>query len=130
MMKKELQALAARNRAAKTQKERDKVAMEMEKLKNKDPKAFTEALENLIKTTASRVEELTIADRMGEMTKMLSMAYIARNYFGKSRSWLAHKINGDVINGKQVAFTEEERQTFKHALADMSAQLGSLGVSL
>ena len=127
MMKKELQALAARNRAAKTQKERDEVALEMEKLKNKDPKAFTEALEGLIKTTASRVEELTIADRMGEMTKMLSMAYIARNYFGK---WLAHKINGDVINGKPVAFTEEERQTCKHALADMSAQLGSLGVSL
>ena len=58
------------------------------------------------------------------------MAYVARNYFGKSRSWLAHKINGDVINGKPVSFTEEEKQTFKHALADMSARLKSLGISL
>ena len=67
---------------------------------------------------------------MGEVTKMISMAYIAKTYFGKSRSWLAHKINGNVVNGKVATFTDEERGTFKHALADMSQKLGSLGVSL
>ena len=121
-MKKELQALAARNRAAKTQKERDKVAMEMEKLKNKDPKAFTEALENLIKTTASRVEELTIAERMGEMTKMLSMAYIARNYFGKSRSWLYHKFSG-TNNGVPDDFSDVDREQLKSSLQDIAERI-------
>ena len=121
-MKKELQALAARNRAAKTQKERDKVALEMEKLKNKDPKAFTEALENLIKTTASRVEELTIADRMGEMTKMLSMAYIARNYFGKSRSWLYHKFSG-TNNGAADDFSDVDRERLKSSLQDIAERI-------
>ena len=130
MIKDEILALAARNRIAKTQEEKAEISLKMEELKDKDPKAFTEALESLIRTTADKVEELTIAEKMGEMTKMLSMAYVARNYFGKSRSWLAHKINGDVINGKPVSFTEEEKQTFKHALADMSARLKSLGISL
>ena len=130
MIKDEILALAARNRIAKTQEGKAEISLKMEELKDKDPKAFTEALESLIRTTADKVEELTIAEKMGEMTKMLSMAYVARNYFGKSRSWLAHKINGDVINGKPVSFTEEEKQTFKYALADMSARLKSLGISL
>ena len=129
-MKEQIKLLAERNRMAKTKEEQEAVAKEMEALKNQDPQAFTEALESLIHTTAKEVEDLTIAEKMGEVTKMISMAYIAKNYFGKSRSWLAHKINGNVVNGKVATFTDEERGTFKRALADMSQKLGSLGVSL
>lgn len=43
---------------------------------------------------------------------------------------LAHKLNGNIVNGKPAEFTDSERMTFKHALADMSTKLGSLGVSL
>ena len=129
-MKEQIRLLAERNRMAKTQEEKEAVAKEMETLKNQDPKAFTEALESLIRSTAKDVNDLTIAEKMGEATKMISMAYIAKTYFGKSRSWLAHKINGNIVNGKASSFTEEERNTFKHALADMSQKLGSLGVSL
>jgi len=78
----------------------------------------------------AKQQKTTTRQVLADVYEEINWAYLAKNYFGKSRSWLAHKINGDVINGKPVAFTEEERQTFKHALADMSAQLGSLGVSL
>lgn len=115
---------------AKTTEEKENIAKEMEALKNQNPEAFTEALESLIHSTAKEVSDLTIAEKMGEATKMISMAYIAKTYFGKSRSWLAHKINGNKVNGKVVEFTDEERSTFKHALTDMSQKLGSLGVSL
>lgn len=129
-MKETIQALAKRNREATTRQEKDAVAKEMERLHEEDPKAFTEALESLIKTTSAKVDELTMADRMGEVTKMVSMAYVARTYFGKSRSWLAHKLHGDTVNGKPSQFTDGERLTLKHAFADMSTKLGSLGVSL
>lgn len=129
-MKEQIRQLAERNRMAKTADEKEAIAKEMEALKNQNPEAFTEALESLIHTTAKEVEDLTIAEKMGEVTKMISMAYIAKTYFGKSRSWLAHKINGNKVNGKVAAFTKEERSIFKHALADMSQKLGSLGVSL
>ena len=132
-MKEQIRLLAERNRMAKTKEEKEAVAKEMETLKNQDPKAFTEALESLIHSTAKEVNDLTIAEKMGEVTKMISMAYIAKTYFGKSRSWLAHKINGNngnVVNGKVATFTDEERGMFKHALVDMSQKLGSLGVSL
>lgn len=129
-MKEKIQKLAEQNRKAKTEEERAAIACEMEALKEQDPKAFTEALEGLIVTTARNVEELTMAEQMGEVTQMVSMAYIARTYFGKSRSWLAHKLNGNIVNGKAASFTDEERATLKHALADMAGKLGSLGVSL
>ena len=65
MIKDEILALAARNRIAKTQEEKAEISLKMEELKDKDPKAFTEALESLIRTTADKVEELTIAEKMG-----------------------------------------------------------------
>lgn len=129
-MREKIQALAKRNREAKNQAEKDEVRKEMENLKAADPKGFIEALESLIHSTAKDYRESTMADRMGEVTKMVSMAYIARTYFGKSRSWLAHKLHGDTVNGKPSAFTDGERLTLKHAFADMSTKLGSLGVSL
>ena len=129
-MKEKIQKLAEQNRKATTEKQRAAIACEMKALKEQDPKAFTEALEGLIVTTARNVEELTMAEQMGEVTQMVSMAYIARTYFGKSRSWLAHKLNGNIVNGKAASFTDEERATLKYALADMAGKLGSLGVSL
>lgn len=129
-MREKIQALAKRNREAKNQAEKDEVKKEMEELKATDPKAFIEALESLIRSTAKDYRESTMADRMGEVTKMVSMAYIARTYFGKSRSWLTHKLHGDMVNGKPSSFTDGERLTLKHAFADMSTKLGSLGVSL
>lgn len=129
-MKERIQALARRNRQAASQEEKDAISQEMARLHAEDPKAFTESLEGLIKATANKMDELTMAERMGEATKMVSMAYVARTYFGKSRSWLAHKLNGNIVNGRPAEFTDSERLTLKHALSDMSAKLGSLGVSL
>ena len=62
-MKERIQELAARNRMAKTQAEKKAIAEEMENLRKEDPKEFTECLESLIKSTAEKVEELTIAER-------------------------------------------------------------------
>lgn len=129
-MKEKIQQLAKMNRMAKTEDEKAAVAREMEALKEQDPKAFAEALEGLITSTAKKVDELTMAEKMGETAQMVSMAYIARTYFGKSRSWLAHKMNGNIVNGRVASFSDDERATFKRALADMSEKLGSLGVSL
>ena len=95
--KNKIKALAERNRLATTDEERVAVAAEMNALRSEDEQAFTEALEGLIKTTAEDVQEMRMAERLGEITDMVSMAYIAKTYFKKSRSWLAHKLNGNVV---------------------------------
>lgn len=128
--KNKIKVLAERNRLATTEEERAAVAAEMNALRSKDEKAFTEALENLITTTANEVQEQRMAERLGEITDMVSMAYIAKTYFKKSRSWLAHKLNGNMVNGKPSQFTEEELKTLRYALSDMASKLSVMSGSL
>lgn len=125
-----IKVLAERNRLATTEEERAAVAAEMNALRGKDEKAFTEALEELITTTANEVQEQRMAERLGEITDMVSMAYIAKTYFKKSRSWLAHKLNGNIVNGKPSQFTEEELKTLRYALSDMASKLSDMSGSL
>ena len=128
--KNKIKALAERNRLAKNEEERAAVAAEMNALRQENEQAFTEALEGLIKTTADEVQEQRMAERLGEITDMVSMAYIAKTYFKKSRSWLAHKLNGNIVNGKPSQFTDEELNTLRFALNDMSDKLNSMSVAL
>ena len=125
-----IKALAERNRLAKNDEERAAVAAEMNALRQENEQAFTEALEGLIKTTANEVQEQRMAERLGEITDMVSMAYIAKTYFKKSRSWLTHKLNGNIVNGKPSQFTDEELNTLRFALNDMSDKLNSMSVAL
>ena len=128
--KNKIKALAERNRLAKNEEERAAVAAEMNALRQENEQAFTEALEGLIKTTADEVQEQRMAERLGEITDMVSMAYIAKTYLKKSRSWLAHKLNGNIVNGKPSQFTDEELNTLRFALNDMSDKLNSMSVAL
>ena len=125
-----VKALAAQNRAAKTAEEKAEVRRQMDILKGMDPKAFAVAVGYMAKTTEQKVKELTMAEKFGEITDMVSMAYIAKAYFGKSRSWLAHKMNGDVVNGKTSKFTSDELETLRSALQDMSLKFGSLSLAI
>ena len=125
-----VKALAAQNRAAKTAEDKAEVRRQMDALKESDPKAFAVAVGYMAKKTEERVKELTMAEKFGEVTSMLSMAYIAKAYFGKSRSWLAPLVNGDTINGKTAAFTNEELVTLRNALQDMSQKFSSLSLTI
>ena len=50
----------------------------------------------------------------------VSWSNIARQYFGKSRSWLSQRVNGLKIHNKEVQFTASEKQTLMKALLDLS----------
>ena len=48
---------------------------------------------------------------------------IAHRYFGKSSSWLYHKMDGIDGNGRSGQFSPEESQQLKSALYDLSARI-------
>lgn len=129
-MYEKIKELAAQNRAATTQEQRKAIKAEMLKLQQQDPQAYGESLERLITETSDHLEVLTIKEKMGEAVKVLSMSYIAKKYFGKTRSWLSHKLNGDMVNGKNASFTDEEMDTLRFAFNDISRMIGSLGATL
>ncbi|MCD8093971.1 MAG: DUF5053 domain-containing protein [Bacteroides sp.] len=73
--------------------------------------------------------ELTVRQQLADISGFISLSYIAKNYFGKSKQWLNNKINGCIVNGKPSKFTEDEKERLNHALNDLSKKLGSIRIS-
>ncbi|QIU94827.1 DUF5053 domain-containing protein [Bacteroides faecium] len=67
--------------------------------------------------------DVNVRTDMGELCDVLSLSYIARHYFQKDRSWLAQRVNGNIVNGKPSAFTESELEILKFALNDIKNKL-------
>lgn len=58
-----------------------------------------------------------------ELGGLVNVSALAREYFGKSQSWLAQKINGYSVCGKERGFTEEEYAALTAALRDIARRL-------
>lgn len=65
-----------------------------------------------------------------DIMKVLKGSYIAKRFFGRSRSWLCHKLNHDIINGKPDDFTPEERAKLKDALDTIAYEIQILSDNL
>lgn len=61
--------------------------------------------------------------RLGDILMALSWREIAKNYFGKSSSWLYHKLDGIDGNGGVGGFTDSEAMELKDALLDLSDKI-------
>ena len=61
--------------------------------------------------------------------QLLPLAYIARNYFGKSASWLYQRINGYKVRGKVYTLNHEEIGIFNRALKEIGEKIGSLSIT-
>ena len=68
--------------------------------------------------------------KLGDLPDALSLNYIAKKYFGKSRGWLMQKVNGNKVNGKNAVFTDEERLMFRKALQDLSEKMSAVAMNL
>lgn len=65
-----------------------------------------------------------------DISKVLKVSYIAERFFGRSRSWLCHKLNNDIVNGKREGFTIEERNKLKEALDTIAYEIQILSDNL
>ena len=81
-------------------------------------------IENGDKMIAEEAEH--IRQQLGEVPEILSMSYIAKTYFGKSRTWLYQRINGNKVNGKPAYFTRSERKQLQDALQDIGRKLSAI----
>lgn len=82
--------------------------------------AETEAL--FAKGDRMMEEEINdIKAKLGELPEIINLSAVARHCFGKSRTWLYQRINGNKVNGKPVYFTRSERKQ----LLDFLHELGN-----
>ena len=66
---------------------------------------------------------LTPKQKLADILLDINVAKIAKRYFGKSSSWLYHKLDGIDGNGGKGDFTEEELQQLKSALLDLARRI-------
>ena len=127
--KEKFEDLKMRDINAKSDSERDKIQIEFEKLANEDPKGFQKAVMESAKKTLSDVKELKIKEQLAQISEMISMAYIAKTYFNKSKSWLSQRVNEFDVNGKPAKFLPEEVEILNFAIKDISTKLGTVRIS-
>lgn len=128
-MKAKLKELEDRFVNAKTNAERDAIREDMCKLCEDDaPGVVTAALENIREINAEAAE-IVLREQLKDILPAVSLAYIAKTYFSKTRQWLYQRINGASVNGKPARFTQEEIEILNCALKDIGNRLTSLRVS-
>uniref|UniRef100_UPI0026E53185 DUF5053 domain-containing protein n=1 Tax=Bacteroides caecimuris TaxID=1796613 RepID=UPI0026E53185 len=71
---------------------------------------------------------LSIKEQVKEISEIVSLKYIAKNYFGKSAAWLSQRINGSPVRGKIYYLKESELETLNFAIQDIGKKLGSLSI--
>ena len=64
----------------------------------------------------------TVKQKMSDILLDVSWAKISEKYFGKSRSWLYHKMDG-MNTGKPDDFDEAEKEILRNALLDLSQRI-------
>ena len=60
--------------------------------------------------------------------KLLPISYIAKNYFGKSSSWLYQRINGTNVRGRTYTLNGEQKKVFNSALKEIGEKIASLSI--
>lgn len=68
----------------------------------------------------------TEKERLKEVLPLISISYITKIYFNKSRHWFYQKLNGNIVNGKPARFTPEEIEALNFALKDVSRKLAAI----
>lgn len=120
-----LDQLKSRYVNASSEKEREEVRDAIRHACNENPIRVAEIAVEQIKETIERIDSVLIRQQMEEILPFVSLAYIAKTYFKKSRQWLYQRINGLSVNGKPAQFTHEELDILNFALKDMGQKLSA-----
>lgn len=89
---------------------------------------YREFKESLGKT-GETIMQLSIRKQMESVLEIVSISYIAKTYFSKSRQWLHHRINGNIVNGKPATFTPGQLKTLQSALKDISKKIDAVRIA-
>ena len=96
-----------------------------------EEKQIEDYIEKRVYAVAASADEaiaMVVRHQLGEVKEVLSLSYIAKNYFNKSRQWLNQRINGSIVNGKPAKFTSEQLRVFNNVLHDISKKIGSVNI--
>ena len=81
---------------------------------------------NIMEIVANRKDKVLVSDvksRLSDIIMKITWREIANDHFGKSSSWLYHKLDGINGAGEKGGFSEDEIIMLKGALVDLSNKI-------
>lgn len=98
-------------------------SQQVEAMSGNDRAAFIENTHKGLRAIKDELQDVKLSLELGDVANAISLSYIAKAYFGRSKNWLYQRLNGNKVNGKPAQFTEEERKRFAEALLDLSRRI-------
>lgn len=98
-------------------------ARKVEAMSEDEKVAFIKNTHKGLDAIKGELQDVKLSLELGDVANAISLSYIAKAYFGKSKNWLYQRLNGNIVNGKPARFTEEERKRFAEALLDLSRRI-------
>ena len=126
--KEKMDLLKSRYMNAKNEQERDAVRKEIAELCDEDTMKVASIATEQIQESIDEINGIIIRRQLEDILPFMSLAYIAKRYFGKSRQWLYQRVNGTIVNGKPARFTNQEIDILNAAIQDMGNRLPSTKV--
>lgn len=77
-----------------------------------------------MEATVITEQRTSVRQVLDDVYEEVNWAYLAKNYFGKSRSWLYHKFSGR-NGGAPADFSDVDRDRLKAALRDIAARVNA-----
>ncbi|MBO9619399.1 MAG: DUF5053 domain-containing protein [Niabella sp.] len=93
-------------------------------------KAIAAYIKKGVAASGERINGVAVKMQLAEVSEIISLSYIAKTYFNKTKSWLSQRVNGHTVNGKAALFTADEMKTLNFALKDVGKKIGSTSVHL
>lgn len=63
--------------------------------------------------------------RIKDILTIVKWGNISKDYFGYSRGWFYQRLNGYDGNGNPCEFTDEQKETLREALRDLSKRIAA-----
>ena len=76
-------------------------------------------------TTEKKHQNTPVRQVLNDVYEEVNWAYLAKNYFGKSRSWLYHKFS-ETSNGAPDNFSDVDREKLRNALKDIAKRINAV----
>lgn len=123
-----VKALRDRFAKATSEEEKHQIQEETNALREENPEAWADAMVACMKDSNAQARRLVVKKKLENIASIISISYIAKEYFGKTPQWFYQRLNENTVNGKPAEFTPEELKTLNLALQDISKKIGSVSI--
>jgi hypothetical protein len=121
----EIKKLKEKYRNTDNENEMADIHSEMNLLFAENPDDFADSLLECIKDSNKKADELLLKQKLEDILPVISVSYLAKNYFKKTPQWFYQRLNGNNVNGKEAHFTHKELETLAIALKEIGQKLNT-----